>query len=49
MGVPGKPSDDYKTVLKRRFETRIGNPEWARLGRKVENEEEEELLKVRKL
>ncbi|XP_054275472.1 U3 small nucleolar RNA-associated protein 18 homolog [Macrosteles quadrilineatus] len=45
MGVPGKPSDQYQTVLKKRFETRIGNPEWARLDRQVENEDEEELLK----
>lgn len=45
MGVPGKPTDDYQVVLKKRFEARIGNPDWARLNRKI-RDDEEDLLKV---
>lgn len=45
MGVPGKATDDYQVVLKKRFEARIGNPDWARLNRKI-RDDEEDLLKV---
>ncbi|KAG8257646.1 U3 snoRNP protein [Homalodisca vitripennis] len=39
MGVPAKGSDHYQTMLKKRFEIRVGNSEWARLDRKVEHED----------
>lgn len=45
MGVPGKATDDYQVVLKKRFEARIGNPDWARLNREM-RVDEEDLLKV---
>lgn len=54
MGLPGKATDKYHTVLKRKFEVKIGNPEWAKLDRKcnIDNNSDEDsedfLLKVRK-
>lgn len=31
MGLPGKATEKYHIVLKRKFEMKMGNPEWARL------------------
>lgn len=57
MGLPGKITDKYCTVLKKKFEMRVGNPEWARFNRKrrkhnTDSESDEDnniLLKVRNL
>lgn len=34
MGMPVKVTEKYHTVLKRKFEVKVGTPEWARLDRK---------------
>lgn len=46
MGVPAKPTDPYQKVLQKRFESRVGNPQWARLDRKIEENDDENLLRV---